>query len=444
MLVALAPCLVPSAATAAGGAWRDRGLHVVGGPIVSGQTLVVIDVTAQRTLAISGVNPANGSVVWSHPYSASQMTPGVAFTPVAVGDVVLVVSPAGAATSPLTRLEGVDAATGRVRWRRPEQFVLPDAPVLCLGGTQFCVPFFVSARGTDLISLNPLNGDTTGVLPGPFRNMGVAPPGSQNDTSLWQTDASTPTFLQLSPTGQVAWTRTVASLFGSSRYNPNDGWDFIVQHGTDIGTVGAAASAHSYQMGQYKTLGVSASTGALAWSTPGFLFCGGGLQMLAPVVICRYQGTATFHGTTVDTSRVRLTLEGVSTSSGSVSWHQKVRDVHALSLGTDVAFSDASHLVVQRPSGAMALLDVRDGTTSQIGRGEVFWCEETTFYAVQTAPGASSGGKRASEPVFGVCSSKGRVANAVPTTRPATVGVSLAGEFVWPSPAGLRAVATSG
>jgi hypothetical protein len=421
--------------------WSDQSLHVVGGPIVSDGVAVVLNVTPGRELEITGVDPSDGSVIWSHPFSASQITPGVAFSPVAIGNTVLGLSPADGSRNPEVTVEGLDAATGSTMWTVPQPLVLSDAPVACASGQYFCIPAFVTTDSTALVALAPSSGSMVGAAQGPLRNMGVAPSGIPNSSDLWQSDASTPTFVQTSTTGQLAWTHTVAS--GGSQFNPSYGWDFIVNSQLDIGSVGIALIGKSQPLGDFKTIGVSTSTGSVAWSVPGYFLCGGGLQFLTSDLVCRYTGTAELKGQKETMTGVKLTLAGLNPASGATTWTQQVLNAQALSLGTNVAFSDGTHMVVELRSGKRVVLDVQSGGVSSLASGDSFWCEQVPTYKVDTATAASSHGERVSEPVFIPCSASGKPVQKLPATNPSTVGVIGGGMFIWPTPGGLQGAALS-
>lgn len=427
----------PAAGTDANG-WSDHSLDVVGGPIISNDVAVVLNVTADHQLEITGIDPSDGSVIWSHQFSASQVTPGVALSPVAIGNTVLGLAPADGSNNPEVTVEGLDAATGKTVWTLPQPLVLSDAPVVCASGQYFCFPAFVTTTSTALVALAPSNGSVMGAVQGPLRNMGVAPSGSPNGSDLWETNASAPTFLQTSATGQLAWTHTVASLFGGSQFNPNYGWDFVVSGQLDIGSVGIAPIGKSQPLGGLKTIGVSTSTGSIAWSVPGDLFCGGGLQFLTTDLVCRYAGTAHIEAQKETMAGVQLTLEGVNPTTGATTWTEGVRDAQALSIGTNVAFSDGTHMVVRLLSGKTVVLDVQNGSVTAPLRGESFWCEQIPIYKVEGASAALADGKRVSEPVFRACSAAGKSVANIPATSPSSVGVTDGGMFIWPRPDGLQ------
>jgi hypothetical protein len=187
------------------------------------------------------------------------------------------------------------------------------------------------------------------------------------------------------------------------------------------------------------TIGIVTTTGSVAWSVPGYFLCGGGLQFLTADLVCHYTGTARLQGQKESMTGVRLTLEGINPVSGAAVWTQRVLDAQAMTAGTNIAFTDGSHLVVRLPSGKRVVLDVQDGKFSSPAHDESFWCEQVLNFKVQTATGASADGERTSEPVFKACSASGQSVDRLPTTEPTTVGVTSDGKFIWPTPDGLQA-----
>jgi hypothetical protein len=109
-----------------------------------------------------------------------------------------------------------------------------------------------------------------------------------------------------------------------------------------------------------------------------------------------------------------------------------------MSLGTNIAFSDGSHMVVQLLSAKRVVLDVQNGSVSSPSHNESFWCEQIPTYKVDAASAASFDGERVSGPVFTPCSASGKPVEKLPTTSPSTVGVTAGGMFMWPTPGGLQ------
>ncbi len=417
--------------------WTDSSLRVVGSPVAADGVVLALDLTSNRQLQLTAIRPTNGATLWTRTFSASQITPGVAFGPTVLGDTVLELAPVGGSDDPSVTVEGLDAATGNVVWSVPQPLVLSDAPAVC--GGDFCIAAFSSDTTTALPLLDPATGHVVAVPEGPMRNMSVSPPGLSNSGGLWETSDSKATFDQISPAGQVLWSKAVAKIFGGTQYDPNYGWDFLAQGSLDVGSVGAAPSGATYPLDQFKTVGISVSDGTITWNDPGYFMCGGGLQFLTADVICRYSGTASETGNSVSMPGVGLTLEGVNPTSGTIKWSLPVQGAQALSLGTGVAFADSTHLVVTQLSGERALLDVTTGTLTALTSNEVFWCEQNPMYSVSTAQGASARGQRQGSPVFNTCAANGQSVQGVPSTQPSTAGVVSDGMFVWPTSNGLRA-----
>jgi hypothetical protein len=439
----LVACVTSTTSVAKGATegWTNKDLHVVGGPVVAGNELLVLNVSAKRQLELSGVNPSNGVVQWSHPFSPSQITLGAAFTPIAIGSTVLDFAPATSLSNPVVNVEGIDTVSGKVIWKIKQPLDISDAPVVCAGGQFFCFPTFVGETKTDLVAISPSTGSVEGTVVGPYRDVGVDTPGEPASSNLWQTDAPNPTLLQTSNTGQRVWVRTITSLFGGAQYSPNYGYDFLSAGNLDYGTVGIAPQGKSEDLSKQKSIGINALTGAVTWTSSGSVFCTGSLQFLTTPLVCNYAGSVTLNGTSNPSLKgVALTLTGINIHTGESTWSAKVADVKQLSIGTGVAFSDESHVVIETPANKWMLLDAADGSVSTISPGESFWCEDTPEFKVIAIEGVADSGTRVSEPVFNACSDKGVSASKVPSTNPNTVGVVIDGRFVWPSSHGLKAL----
>lgn len=420
--------------------WSDSSLDVVGGPIESGGVVVVLDVRAKH-LELTGVKGSDGRVLWRHPYSASAVVSGESFSPAVLGGIVLDLAPADTKDA-LVRPEGIVARTGTIAWSLPHPVVLTDAPDVC-GNEYFCLAGHTTGTSTALLMLSPPTGSVVHVLAGPSRALISPPSGSSNDGELWQTDASQPTLLQLSPAGAVSWTQPVSRVFGGTEYSPTDGWFFEAHGALDVGSVGIAPDGTTLAVTSAKTVGLSSRSGTVQWSTDGEYMCGGSLAVLAAPVVCRYSGAVQRKGSSITFSNAGLTLEGIDLATGRVTWSHTVRNPRPLTVGTGVVVEDPTHLVVRLASGARVLLDVRSGATSSIRPGEHFWCQRTPRYQVVATP-ADTSGTRTGMPVYGACSASGSRVGHAPHDAPATVGRSVGPLFVWPSTHGLRATALQG
>src|SRR5580704_620746 len=134
----LAPTLsTPALASTATPASR---LHVVGGPVAAEGAAVVITVDSSRNLHLEGIAPDTGQILWSHPYSESVITPGVAPTVYAIGNNVIDIVPTAKPSSPLVNIDGINATTGAVAWNNPlKGVVISDQPIPCAEKKDLCV-----------------------------------------------------------------------------------------------------------------------------------------------------------------------------------------------------------------------------------------------------------------------------------------------------------------
>ncbi len=431
ILVSLAGLGMEGRPAGAAAAASAGSLDVVGGPIAVGSIAVVISVNSAHDLLLSGVDPVSDIIVWQRPYSASDVTPGVALTPVAVGNTVIDLSPVGTAANPIVTISGIDAVTGSVLWHLPGGFDLSDNPSVCASNQDFCVTAYSSGNSTSLVVINPTTGQPEALINGPERAIG---------TDLYETDASTPTFAQMSPTGSIAWTKTVASLFGPG-YDPNNGWNITAVGNLNVGSVGPNPVGKTIDMGVVKTEGFGTTTGTMLWSTPGAYQCMGPLAFLTSQVTCQYVGTfrePTRVGQYPSLHDVTLKLAGFNPTSGAVTWTVPVSDVASLTFGNGVSFLDGTEVAVRLMSGNTALLNTATGATSPLTKGQALWCEKNPIYKVNVPKGTEGGGERASEPVYFPCTSNGKALSKLPAAFPSSVGATINGVFIWPSPNGLR------
>jgi PQQ-like domain len=415
--------------------WTDATIDVVGSPVAAEGQVLVLNISGSHLLNLTAVNPATGVVSWERPFSASGITPGESFEPTVIGSTVIDLVPDRAA-EPAVTVEGIDVATGQHMWSLPGPLVVSDAPAVCVDGKSFCVPVFTSSTTTALASVNPLTGVVLNTLSGPERAMNVVVSGQGAENSaLWQTIAQAPTFVQLNSSDEVQWSKTVASLFGGSQFNPNDGWDFETYGNLEVGTVGTQPTGNAYSLGGFRTIGIAISTGQVQWSDPGEFDCSGSLQMLPTPLLCDYSGTLRPSGRSTSFTGVALTLEGFDPATGAVTWRQPVVDVKALSTGTNLPFEGDSLVVESRP-GTSVLLNAGTGRTEPVPKGMTFWCQHVSPYKVATVDG---GGTREGAPTYEPCTEKGHPLASLPQQGTAQVGVESDNLFIWPSPHGLQA-----
>jgi len=444
-LVMAAPLPLVAQGTAQAGAagWSRGGLTLASEPVLAGSELLVLDVGPQKELQLAAFDPRNGSPVWKLPSAVSGVTAGEAYGPAVIGSTALNMAPAGAATDPAVFLQGVDAATGAVRWTSGNPMIVSDAPSPCPGGGDFCVPVWSNTGTTSsLLVVNPANGHIVTSVAGPNRVIGAPETEAvtaESASFMYQTYASVPTVMQVGPGGHALWHSTVAALFGSSQFNPDYGWDFVVKNGIDIGTISRAPSGNEINLGLDESIAVSARTGRVLWRTGGDYLCGGTLQFLASDVVCKWSGVAT-EGSSAPFQHLTLDLEGVSEATGAVTWSVPATDPATLALGNDLAFSDSTHVVVRSPGGKDTLLDTANGEQHDAAPGQIFWCQDMPTFKVPAAAGTPGGGQRSAQPVFNGCSASGKTVGGHPSTGWGVVGVEADGLVIWPTPSGLRAV----
>lgn len=435
--------VAPSVATSASAGWKDASLHVVGGPVVAHKMILVLNVNAERQLELSAIRPSNGTTAWEHPYSQSTITAGLAFSPVAIGSTVLDLAPDVSESNSLTYVQGLNVVTGQAEWKISVPLGVIDAPLVCGAGKYFCFTVYGNGNQTGLVELNPRTGKPVNEVPGLERNMGVAARGAVNSTGLWQSDASVPTFVQTSTSGRVAWSHKVSYLFGGRQFSPNYGWDINVTRTLDIGSVGISPKGTTENVNEVRTIAVATSSGAVKWRAPGMYQCMGSLQFLTSNVTCVFSGPATQVGSTVTFRGTKLALSGFNVKTGAPTWIEPVMDVKALSLGANVSFFDTTHVVVEDAHKKWVVLNTQNGSTTATASSQTFWCETTEKFKVVGLTGIAHGNERAGTPFFRGCTARGTSVRSLPASRPTSVGVLVSEKFVWASPQGLKAVATT-
>jgi hypothetical protein len=110
--------------------------------------------------------------------------------------------------------------------------------------------------------------------------------------------------------------------------------------------------------------------------------------------------------------------------------------VDALGNG-DASFLDATHLVVRAPGGRSVLLDTTSGKTAALSARETLWCSSTGLFKVDEEKDLNSAELRTEGTRFSPCTTAGKFTSTLPATTPSTVGVTVDGVFLWPSPHGL-------
>jgi len=394
--------------------------------------MALVITVASSHLQLKGIDPETGAVKWTVPYSASYITPGVTVLPVAIDGVALALVPGSNPASPVVTLRGVSVMTGKTVWSGPKVLAI-DVPTPCPGSKNFCIDESPAAGSVGLAVLNPRSGKRLKFISGLERLM---MPG------LYQSTATTPTLKAIDSSGKVVWTRTVSSLFGGTNYNPDGGWDFLAEGRLDVGSVGDIGSPStpppSVPLGALRTIGVSPTTGAVRWSDPGEFDCMGSVSM-STVVLCKYSGTAHYHGTKLSLAGVGLSLEGLNTATGAITWSRKVSDVAQLTYGTSLRMSDGQHLFVTLIGGHKGILDLKTGVFHAVRSSTVLWCQSFNAYSVVAVVDDPAHGKKVGTFRYLGCTPTSPSSSSIPPVGSKVFGVEAGGRFVWPSPHGLEA-----
>ena len=413
------------------------GWDVVSPPVAAGDTAVVITLDASHSLQLTDFDPISGGVIWQKPYSASGVTPGEWLSPAVADGTVLDLAPAGKPANPIVNVSGVDAETGAVKWSLQSGVLLSDNPVACVGNLDFCLTGFNPDGSSDMVILGAATGQLVNLVHGPSRAMGV---------NLYQSDATTPTFEQLTATGAISWTKPASSIFGPG-YDPGQGWNISPVGTLDIGSIGPTVSGNSMNLADNKTAGFSVATGATVWSIPGSYMCMGPLMFLTTQVACQYTGV--LHkpkksGLFPSMKGVTLKLVGFNPTSGAIDWTQPVGDVKQMSSGNGLSFLDATELSVTLPNGKPVLLNTSTGAVTPLKAHTVLWCQKLPGYKIAAIKGAEGGGMRQSAPLYFPCTPDGHPTSKLPASFPSTVGTIVGETFVWPSLDGLQTHTVSG
>ena len=405
-------------------------MHVVGGPSGAEGTAVVVTVDAWHDLHLEGVAPDTGAVRWSRPYSESATNATEAPDPEVVDNVVIDMAPAGKPGTPLVNVDGINATTGAVAWRGPQDLLVEDSPSPCEQQTDFCVTGFNPDGSSSLAIFDPTTGRPLGLVKGPVNAI---------DWDLFQTSAKTSTLEALGANGTIAWSKTVNQLYGGPGYDTNNGWIFTSFGSTEVGTAGANNEDHSDGLSDAKTIGFALSNGHTAWTMPGAFQCLGSLGFQNPPFNCVFSGRMAHPNQTsmnISFMGLRLTLQGFDPSTGTATWSLPVRNVDALGNGT-VPFLDDSHIVVQLDNGTRVLLDTSKGTTAPIGAHEVLWCGTSGQFRVNEPKQLNPQRERPDAGVDSPCTAQGAPTNGVPLTSPDNIGATVDGVFVWAARGGL-------
>jgi hypothetical protein len=403
----------------------------VGGPIAADGKLLVLTISSSHHIRFQAIAPATGAVKWTVPYSASYITEGVAVTPIEIGGVALSLTPISTPTSPLVKIDGISVSTGKTIWSDPS-VVVTDVPTVCGNGKDFCVDESPTPGSQGLEVLNPTTGKRLSFISGLERAL---------MSGLYQTNSVSPVLRGLGSSGKVAWTKSVASLFGGPKYDPSGGWDFLQEGSFDVGSVNDVGTPTSppptIPLSALKTIAIDPASGTVKWHDAGEFDCMGTVALSVPV-LCRYTGTAHYHGGKYSLAGVGLTLQGFNVESGAVTWSRQVTDVSQLTLGSSLRVTDGHDLYVSIAHGRKGVLDLSNGTFHGVAASQVFWCQFQNLYTAIAVAGDRAHGKKVGTFRYAGCTLTSST-NAVPRVGAKALGVEIDSRFVWPSPTGLKA-----
>jgi hypothetical protein len=239
--------------------------------------------------------------------------------------------------------------------------------------------------------------------------------------------------------GGTDWKQQVSALFGGG-YDPDYGWEFDRFGAVEAGSVGRTpVGANTVALDSAKTVGLSTATGKRLWSDRGAFECYGVDGPPGPW-LCRLTGTATAtaSGQITPSADATLTLEGFDPATGGIRWRvPAAHDAVAAVLRGDVAFADASRLLVPTSQGRGVLVDIRSGATSPPAPGQTFWCAHANFFTINPPLGVLA--LRVGSRRYSPCDAAGHAVTAAPSTSLPAIA-RAAGMRVWASPVGLEAV----
>lgn len=324
-------------------------------------------------MAITGVEPSTGEVLWSHPATPSRALPGVGVYVAAAGEDRVVhlepleEGPDGPADS---RVVVREAATGRaiVRTGEMSHYRLPRACTDPEG--EICV-YQRSGQAQHPVqvlhddgSLGPVDLGEASAYIGPLGPLGLRRATGQEIGSVKD--------------GDLVWSTRTDEVFGSGA-STNTGWTFqsAEEDRLIIGSVGPVDDSRpqDVDLQVYSVAALDARTGERRWLSEGTsLFCDVdlGLEDNDPLLACRYTaGTLEIgsdgqaHYSDVEVSLVRL-----DPRTGETRWELEL-ETPSDEGRPAVAPLDEEHVIV-----AGLTVDVADGSARPSTGSETAWEED--------------------------------------------------------------------
>jgi hypothetical protein len=214
--------------------WTRSDLTPVSQPEVSGARFVLYT-AIQGSLEVIALDPATGRTSWELPASSGFITAGLSPVLGVFGDTVTFLQPAG--TNQVSKLVGVDAGTGAVRWTTPPAG-FSDWPKPCADDTSAVCATANSASTIRLLRFRASDGTPS---PAPvIPTAGRTRIAREVGPDLFDPGARSPEQLVATNGPSVIWRRPLATVFAGTGYSTDNGWSFdrIPAIGLFVGSVG--------------------------------------------------------------------------------------------------------------------------------------------------------------------------------------------------------------
>jgi outer membrane protein assembly factor BamB len=413
--------------------WRSAYI-VDDGPTQSGRSVLVVS-TSGGALETVAINASDGETRWTVPTTLSAIPPAEFDPPVAIDGVALVLTPSvhyfdgyGA------ELEGIDVATGAVKWSEHGTFAVFDAPTSCPGpwsGSAFCVVLASSPKSPlVLVAIDAATGRLEAKVPDIARRLA---PG------LYGTATNPPSLIDLAlPTG-VKWVDPVAKVFGSALYTSNAGWRIGRIGDVVLVTFGHVTSGGHNNLDQALTVALALTTGRILWRDAGSFECGSAADVDGPY-LCVERGTVTVVSPSKPPSLTggTVVIAGIDVETGKLVWRHPIGDPYAFITGEGIALSGASSFVVPNMAGHLLDLDVESGRERPVAAKQSFWCRVLQTFRDETVPRAPI--RRTAVDSFVPCTADRKLLLGLAGAPPSAI--LAVGHLIWVTPEGLRGVAT--
>ncbi|MET0820191.1 MAG: PQQ-binding-like beta-propeller repeat protein [Aeromicrobium sp.] len=379
-------------------AWTTD-LDVIGQPLVTGTTAVVIARASGKRLEIVGVDTTTGLKRWSHPYSPGGGAPGILVEPVvsstASGEARVVFylapdKPKGDDTDFVTPVVSVDPVTGDIE-RRTDKLLGVEPVGSCDDGTDVCVRGAVGGRGAYgnlRVDLGAGKVATTrDGAPDKARIIGTG--------GLFSTNARPGEKLGVRLEGTTLWSTPAATLFGEG-YTSDNGWVFVHEKGPDrfTGLIGQPNKTVSptretkgpfvYDLAKQKIVSFSGKDGSVLWARDGADPCfkptdfsdEADLDVVEHPVRCLVSGSYSIKDEVVTTDAVTMKVEGYDPATGETTWSHAMPDAAAATYwqqGPRPLVRGGKTIVAPLEDGPSSI-DVATGASTPVG-DDVFLCQ---------------------------------------------------------------------